>query len=222
MAQYPMTIQALHGYVDALVAQDNVSPVFLGPVPITSRFLGEIPYTLDDSSEDASFPIMVRCVYPPDAQSRHAVIHIKLSMSEKALASKLYEVFDLKEIKRVITSSDVVLIGELWKYPATSPPTLRTGADTQVSTSDFGKTLEVLGSPKCGIVELDVISEKEYTLCPTCGHQGNADAAMLQLVRRSCIYVQRQCLQCVMNLGVGSDAYLVTMQNSCVVHVIRG
>ena len=217
-----MTIQALHAYVDALVAQDNVSPGFVGPVPITSRFLGEIPYTLDDSSEDTSFPIMVRCVYPPDTQSRHAIIHIKLSMSEKALAAKLYEVFDLKGVDGIITSTDIVLIGELWKFSATGRPTLRTGANTQVSTSDFGKTLKVLGSTKCGIVELDVISEDEYTLCPTCGHQGNADAAMLQLVRRSCIYVQRQCLQCVMNEGVGSDAYLVTMPDSSVVHVIRG
>lgn len=217
-----MTIQALHGYVDAVAAQDDVSPGFVGPVPITSRFLGDKPYTLDDSSEDASFPIMVRCVYPPNTQSRHAVIHIKLSMSQKALASKLYEVFDLKEAKGIITSCDVVLIGELWNFPPTGPPTLPTGADTQISTSDFGKTLEVLGSTKCGIVELDVISEKEYTLCPSCGNQVNANATTLQLVRRSCIYVQRLCVQCLMNLGVVSNAYLVTMSDDTHVHVLRG
>ena len=69
---------------------------------------------------------------------------LKLSMSEKALASKLYEVFDLKETKGIITSSDVVLIRELWRFPATGPPTLPTIAGYQVSTSDFDKTPDLL------------------------------------------------------------------------------
>ena len=222
MAQYPMTIEALHGYVDSLASQDLVSPGFVGPSPRNSRFLGDEPYISEESSPDAAFPVMFRCVYPPDTQSRHAVIHIKLSMSEKALASKLYEVFDLKPTKGIIKSSVVVLIHELWTFTANGPPTLATGAGTQVSTSDFGKTLEVLGSTKSGIVELDVISEKEYTLCPSCGHQGSADAAMLQLVRLRCIDVQRQCIRCLMDLGIPSDAYLVTMPGNIDVHAIRG
>ena len=222
MAQYPMTIEALHGYVDSLASQDLLSSGFVGPKPTTSRFLGDKPYIAEESSLDSSFPLMVRCVYPPDTQSRHAIINISLSMSEKALASKLYEVFDLKPTKGIITSSDVVLIGELWTFPATGPPTLATGANTQVSTSDFGKTLEVLGSTKSGIVELEVISELEYTLCPSCGHQGNADAAMLPLVRLRCINVERQCIRCSMNLGVPSDAHLVTMPGNVDVHVVRG
>ena len=99
MAQYPMTIQALHGYVDALASRDPFLPGFVGPVPISSRFLGDEPYSPDMSSDHDSFPVMVQCVCPPDTQSRHALIHIKLSMSETALASKLYEVFDLKPLE---------------------------------------------------------------------------------------------------------------------------
>ena len=222
MAQYPMTIQALHGCVDALASRDPVSPGFVGPVPISSRFLGDKPYSPDTSSNDYSFPIMVRCVYPADTQSRHAVIHIKLSMSETALASKLYEVFDLKPTRGIITSSVIVLVKELWTFTANGPPTLATSADAQVSTSDFGKTLEVLGSTKCGIVELNVISEDEYTLCPSYGHQVNADAAMLQLVHLRCINVRRLCIGCLMNMGVPSYAYLVAMPGSIDVHAIRG
>ena len=104
----------------------------------------------------------------------------------------------------IITSFVIRLIGELWTFPVTGLPTLPTGADTQVGIIDFCKTLEVLGSTKCGIIELDVISEKEYSLCPNCGHQTDADTTMLQLVRRSCINMRRQCVQCVMNLGVVS------------------
>ena len=220
MAQYPMTIQALHGYVDSLASRDSVSPGFVGPSPINSRFLGDIPYISETSSTDTAFPIMVRCVYPPDTQSRHAVINLKLSMSENALASKLYEVFDLKPTKGIITSCVVVLVHELWTFTANGPPTLATGADTQVSTGDFAQTLEVLGSTKCGIVELDVISEKEYTLCPNCGHQINADAAMLQRVRLRCINVRRHCDRCSMDLRVPSDAYVVTMPANIDANVI--
>ena len=80
----------------------------------------------------------------------------------------------------------------------------------------------MLGSTKCGIVELDLISEDEYTLCPSCGHQGNADAAMLQLVRLRCINMRRLCVGCLMNVGVPSHAYLVTMPGNIDVHAIRG
>ena len=122
MAQYPMTIQALHGFVDALASRDPFSQGFVGPVPISSHFLGDKPYSSDQSSNHDSFPIMVRCVYPPDTQSRHAVICIKLSMSEKALASKLYEVFDLKPTRGIIKSSVIVLVKELWTFSANGPP----------------------------------------------------------------------------------------------------
>ena len=193
-----MTMEALHSFVDDLVSGDSACSGFIGPLPNTSRFLGDGMYVSGGLSTDATLPIMVRCVYPKNTQSRHAVIHMKISMSQEALAAKLYEVFEIKETKGIITNCIVAYQSEeSSQFAATGLPTPETNAENLLRGSHFGRVLELLGTTKCGILELVVVAEEQFILCPDCGHLLNADPATLERVREQCIDVKWRCFGCL-------------------------
>ena len=101
MASIPMTIEALHSFVDMLASRYAATSCFIGPLPITSRFL-PVEFHVEDGLYIAR-PVMVRCVFPPNTQSRHVVVKMKSSTSEAALAAKLYGTFDIQATGGVIT-----------------------------------------------------------------------------------------------------------------------
>ena len=155
---------------------------------------------------------MVRCVFPPNTQSRHAVVHMKLSMTEEKFASKFYEIFDIGATGGVITTTLSVWI--LDRYPLTNTPgatALITGTANRDSARSFS-----------GIYELVDISEQQFALCPNCNHQGVADAVTLQHVRTRCVDVRRLCIGCLQQRGYPSDVDEVTLLGDVQVQAIRG
>ena len=189
MTQHPMTIEGLHRYVDYLASRDTLSSDFIGPHANTSRFLGHAACLPEGFLVETMLPIMVRCVYPPNTQSRHAVIHITLSTKPEALAAKLYEMFDLKLLKGILVDT-----------------VTQTAYDDKMADAEtFERALELLGTIKCGILGLRVISEEQFAVCPSYNHQANPDTATLQRVRSRFIDVRRLCVGCLVRLGFGSD-----------------
>ena len=184
-----MTIEGLHSYVDYLASRDTLSPDFIGPHANTSRFIGNATCLPEGHLDETVLDIMVRCVFPPNTQARHAVIHITLSTEPEALAAKLYEMFDLKLLKGILV--DTV--------------THTAYNDKMDDAETFERALELLGTTKCGILGLVVISEEQFAVCPSCNHQANPDTATLQRVRSRFIDVRRLCVGCLVRLGFGPD-----------------
>ena len=211
MADHSMAIEALHRFVDYVSTKDPVSAGFIGPRPITSRHL--YPETHIEAGggllSQTAHLIMVRCVFPPNTQSRHAVIHMKLSMIEEQLASKLYEMFDLEATKGIITESVSV-----WS------PGLLSAPRRMEFARHFNKGVALLGTTKGGILELKVISERQFAVCPRCNHQGIVDAAMLQRLRERCIDVRRLCIGCLQQLGCPADTEEVVMPGGARIQAI--
>ena len=84
-------------------------------------------------SRKTAHPIVGRWVFPPNNQSGHAVIQMKLSMCEEDLASKLYEIFDIKANGAIITDYSSVFIEGLCLFTNTpGAPTLITGTGNLV------------------------------------------------------------------------------------------
>ncbi|CAD6568646.1 MAG: hypothetical protein ASARMPREDX12_001615 [Alectoria sarmentosa] len=162
-------------------------------------------------------------VFPPNTQSRHAVIHMKISMTEEDLASTLYETFDIAATGGVITNTLSVWIEGLCLFTnMPGAPTLVTGAGNLVSARNFGKGIELLGATKGGIIELVVLSEQQFARCPDCNHQGLANAVMLQRVRERDIDVGRLCVGCLQQSGVPSGTDEVILRGEIQVQAIRG
>ena len=95
------------------------------------------------------------------------------------------------------------------------PPTLITSPGNPVNRRNFAKILELLGTTKQGIIELAVISEEEFALCPSCNQQGIAGPAMLQRLLTRCVDVRRVCVQCAQQQGFPIGAKADLERNSC-------
>ena len=201
MAQHPMTIEGLHSYVDDLASRDTLSSDFIGPHANTSRFLGSVICATGRLSDETMLPIMVRCVFPPNTQSRHAIIHITLSTKPEALAAKLYEMFDLKLLKGILVDTF----------------TQTAYNDKMADAETLERALELQGTIKCGILVLKVISEEQFAVCPNCNHHAHPDTATLQRVRSRFIDVQRLCVRCLVRLGFGPDG-----DERIPIHPLRG
>ena len=145
---------------------------------------------------------MVRCVWPPNTQSRHAVIYMRLPVSEDALASRFHQSFDIKATKSIIFNTIPVFLSED-NYPVTTTglPTLNADAGNRDSAPHFVETLELLGTTKCGILELVLVAEEQVALCQDCGHRRIVDTATLERVRERCINVKWRCFECFERLG---------------------
>ena len=218
----PMTIEALHGYMDVLATRDSAASS--GPdhaVTTTSRFLGSITLTSEIIPGERTYPVMVRCVYPPNTQSRHAVIYARLSTSEWEIALSLYDIFGISAKGGVIMNIASVWMKAVRSSTTNGPPTLITSAGTPLSRRNFADFLELLGTTKQGIIEVEVISEEEFALCPSCNDQGTADPAMLERLLTRCIDVRRVCVQCAQQQGFPPRAKEVIVRGIHV-NVIRG
>ena len=79
------------------------------------------------------------------------MVNMKASMSEEALATKVSQTFDVEATGRAIKTS-------LLTWSEGNP----------VSVRDFAEAIELLGTTKCGIIELVVISEQQFAHCPNC------------------------------------------------------
>ena len=116
-------------------------------------------------------------------------------------------------------------VASLWMRAVSSstngPPTLITGAGNPVTSSNFAATLQLLGTTKQGIIEINVISEEEFALCPSCNHQGIADSAMLQRLLTRCIDVRRLCTRCAQQQGFPQGVDEVILPGGIQVHVLR-
>ena len=77
------------------------------------------------------------------------MVNKEASMSEEALATKLYQTFDAKATGGGITSS-------LLTWSEGNP----------VSEFDFAEAIELLGTTECGVIELVVIFEQQFAQCP--------------------------------------------------------
>lgn len=195
-------MEALHAFVNDLASRDPASSGFIGPLPITSRFLGDAIDVHGGDSIDKIYPIMVRCVWPPDTQSRHAVIHMKLPVSEEALASRFYQSFDIKATKGIIFNTIPVFISEENSPAATTGlPTVNNNPGNQDSSPHFVETLKLLGTTKCGILDLVVVAEEQIALCHDCDHKRIVDTATLRRAHERCINVGWRCCECFERLG---------------------
>ena len=95
-------------------------------------------------------------------------------------------------------------------------PTLITSPGNPVNRRNFANILELLGTTKQGIIELAVISEEEFALCPSCNQQGIAGPAMLQGLLTRCIDVRRVCVQCAAATRISNGSQRSHLErNSC-------
>ena len=189
MAELPPTMETLEDFVQYLASRDPISPDLMGPRSVISRLVeGNWQVDGGDPAETAR-PIMVRCVFPENTSSRHAVINIKLSMSGEAWAAKLYEVFDIESMGGVIVKSLSV-----WKEGrnpfsnASNAPNLVTRDGKRVG--NFAKALELIDKTKDGVIQLKVISEEKLRSLSgvrTSGNngRGNSQACADEVRRRS-------------------------------------
>lgn len=218
----PMTIEALHGYMDVLATRDSAaSSVPNDAFTTTSRFLGSVTYTSDILPGETTYQVMVRCVYPPNTQSRHAVICVRPSTSEWEIAWSLYHVFGIRLNGGVIMNVASVWMKAVCSPTNNGPPTLITSPGNPVNRRNLANILELLGTTKQGILQLAVISEEEFALCPSCNQQGIADPAMLQRLLTRCIDVRRVCVQCAYQQGFPTGAKEAILRGTHV-NVIRG
>ena len=210
MASSPtLTVDSLHRYVNILASRDPQSRSIIGPRPITSVFLGHkyIP-----TGDGPAFPIIVRCVWPPNTASRHAVIRMKPSVPEQALAAKLYETFDIPTTGGIITNTGFSWISGYCPFedtpdpldPATATSNIRPAKLTR--EPEFAESIERLGASKGGIIELVVKSPQQFAVCSRCRtFQGTVDAVVLQRVRGWCIDVSSLCPGCMVSGGIPND-----------------
>ena len=79
---------------------------FIGPIrpPPTSNFIGQ-RWLKEDPSSGPIVRVMFSCDSPHDGVSRHALIHLKSSVTEEALATKLCQVFEVPTNGGVITKT---------------------------------------------------------------------------------------------------------------------
>lgn len=218
-----LTIDILHRYVDILASHDPQSPGIIGPCPVTSIFLGHKYIATGDGP---ALPIIVRCVWPPNTASRHAVIRMKPSVPEQALAAKLCETFEIPTTGGVITNTGFSWISGLCPFEDTTDP-----LDPATATSkrrpakltrrpEFAECIERLGAGKGGIIELVVKSPQQFAVCSRCrNYQGTADAAMLQRVRDWCLDVQSLCPGCMVSGGIPRDIREVILPGG--IHAMR-
>ena len=188
-----MSLNLLHAYVNALTAADAPSTA--------SRLLGNFSTQMGNLT-DTTRPIVVRCPFPINSPS-HAVIDLKPSIHEEDLAIALYELFPIQQAGGVIIQCSARWIPG-FRPPWTPPgePILGTGSGDRVRQDTLTEGLEMLGSSPCGIMELAVMSERQFACCQNCGHQGVADAAMLQRARKWCLDVRGRCVGCIQRFGL--------------------
>ena len=168
----------LQDFVDDVASKDTPSSDFIDPRPNNSRFLSGDKY-MDELVSEAERPIMFRCGFPPNTQSRHAVRYVTSSISEKSVALKLYETFDIEATGGVITD----LLSGWIEGPdlSNAGPGRQLPSLVLVSASTSLRCIDILAMTKDGIMV--VISEQKSALCPECVHEGNADANVLQHLR---------------------------------------
>ena len=79
---------------------------FIGPIPPppSSTFIGQ--RWLKEGPPNESFvPVMFRCQSPPNGGSRHVLLHLKPSVTEESLATKLCQIFEVSANDGVITKT---------------------------------------------------------------------------------------------------------------------
>ena len=79
---------------------------FIGPIPPppTSKFIGQ-RWLKEDPPNEPTIRVMFRCDSPPNGGSRHALLHLKSSVTEESLAAKLCQIFEVPANGGVITKT---------------------------------------------------------------------------------------------------------------------
>ena len=151
----------------------------------TSRFVGSFGFvTKAGDIKIGPLPIMFRCVWPPDAGSRHCVLHMTASMDLKDLGRALDLAFKIVDTGGAITSTEII-----WVHgPETRPNTLHS----------FSWEYSMLGQLKNGIVDVHVESIADALKC-ACGARIPKDDWVLKRLRAR--YDRRMfksvCLTCL-------------------------
>ena len=103
-------MQKLHQYICQQAfdrAQKPSLPAgFIGPIspPPTSNFIGQ-RWLKEDPSSEPLVRVMFWCHSPHDGGSRHLLLHLKSSVSEESLATKLCQIFEVPANDGVITKT---------------------------------------------------------------------------------------------------------------------
>ena len=151
---------------------------------------------------------------------------MKPSVSEQALATKLYETFDIASTGGVITNTAFSWIEGFCPFENTTDP-----VDPATTTSTkyranltrkpaFAECIERLGAGKGGVIELVVKSPQQFAVCSRCGnYQGTADASMLRRVRDWCLDVRSLCPGCMSSGGIPGDIREVVLPGG--IHAMR-
>lgn len=108
-----------------------------------------------------------------------------------ANTSRFYQSFDIKATKGIIFNTVPVFISDE-NSPATTTgmPTLNTDAGSQNSAPHFVETLELLGTTKCGILELVVMAEERLAICHDCVNRRIVDTTTLRRAYERCINLE--------------------------------
>ncbi|CAD6566325.1 MAG: hypothetical protein ASARMPREDX12_008183 [Alectoria sarmentosa] len=151
-----LTVSILHKYIEFLASRDSQSVHIIGPTPVTSIFLGH-KYIAE--GQGSALAIMVRCVWPPNTASRHAVIWMKPSVPEHALAAKFYDTFDILATGGIITDKAFSRIRGFCLFetntnpvdPATTTTSIR--RPTKLTRKpEFAECIERLGTGRGGVI----------------------------------------------------------------------
>ena len=100
--------------------QPSLPTGFIGPVspPPTSKFIGQ-RWIREDPPNEPTIRVMFSCHAPQNGGSRHVMIHLKSSVTEESLATKLCQIFEVPANGGVITKTVPRFMPEL--CPLTDP-----------------------------------------------------------------------------------------------------
>ena len=84
----------------------SIPPGFIGPLPPppSSTFMGQ-RWLRAGRPDEPIVRVMFRCSSPPSSASRHVLLHLKPSVTEESLASKLCEIFQIPANGGIITKT---------------------------------------------------------------------------------------------------------------------
>lgn len=99
----------------------STPPGFIGPLPPPpmSTFMGQ-RWLRAGHPDEPNVRVMFRCSSPPGSASRHVLLHLKPSVTEESLASKLCEIFQIPTNGGIITKTMPKFMPGLNHFPEPS------------------------------------------------------------------------------------------------------
>ena len=101
-------MEKLHQYICQQafyrVQRPDLPAGFIGPIPPppTSKYIGQ-RWLKDGPANEATVRVVFYCESPHNGESRHVLLHLKPSVTEESLATKLCQIFEVPANGGVIT-----------------------------------------------------------------------------------------------------------------------